>query len=42
MIIINNFNEYKSLEGQMLGDSAWHRIDQDQINRFADATLDHQ
>lgn len=42
MIIINNFNEYKSLEGQMLGDSAWHTISQDQINRFADATLDHQ
>lgn len=42
MIIINNFNEYKSLEGQMLGDSAWHTISQEQINRFADATLDHQ
>ncbi|TXI98768.1 MAG: MaoC family dehydratase [Chryseobacterium cucumeris] len=42
MIIINNFNEYKSLEGQMLGDSAWHTISQDQINRFADATLDQQ
>ncbi|MGG1921819.1 MULTISPECIES: MaoC family dehydratase [Chryseobacterium] len=42
MIIINNFNEYKSLEGQMLGDSDWHTISQDQINRFADATQDHQ
>ncbi|SEM28727.1 Acyl dehydratase [Chryseobacterium taichungense] len=42
MIIINNFNEYKLLEGSMVGTSLWHTIDQDQINRFADATLDHQ
>ncbi|SIQ87592.1 Acyl dehydratase [Chryseobacterium sp. RU37D] len=42
MIIINNFDEYKSLEGSMVGASSWHIIDQDQINRFADATLDHQ
>ncbi|MDR4892584.1 MULTISPECIES: MaoC family dehydratase [unclassified Chryseobacterium] len=42
MIIINNFNEYKSLEGQVLGYSAWHLIDQDQIDRFANATLDNQ
>lgn len=42
MIIINNFNEYKSFEGQMIGTSEWHLIEQDQINRFADATLDYQ
>lgn len=42
MIIINNFNEYKSFEDQMIGTSEWHLIDQDQINRFADATLDYQ
>ncbi|AZB25421.1 MaoC family dehydratase [Chryseobacterium bernardetii] len=42
MIVINNFNEYKSFEGQMIGTSEWHLIDQDQINRFADATLDYQ
>ncbi|RLJ33166.1 acyl dehydratase [Chryseobacterium sp. 7] len=42
MIIINSFNDYKSLEGKMIGESSWHRIDQNQINRFADATLDHQ
>ncbi|MCD9617004.1 MaoC family dehydratase [Chryseobacterium gleum] len=42
MIIINSFDEYKSLEGQMIGDSDWHTIDQEQIDRFADATLDHQ
>lgn len=42
MVIINNFDEYKRLEGMMVGTSSWHRIDQQQINRFADATLDHQ
>lgn len=25
-----------------MGASQWHKIDQDQINKFADATLDHQ
>lgn len=42
MIIINNFEEYKSYEGKVLGVSNWLKIDQDMINRFADATLDHQ
>ncbi|SDJ10468.1 MaoC family dehydratase [Chryseobacterium jejuense] len=42
MIIINNFIEYKALEGKVIGVSDWHTIDQAQINRFAEATLDHQ
>ncbi len=42
MIIINNFEEYKSHLGKEIGVSQWHTIDQNQINRFADATLDHQ
>ncbi|TDS12896.1 MaoC family dehydratase [Sphingobacterium paludis] len=42
MVIINNFEEYKSHEGKQLGESEWHTIDQPQINKFADATLDHQ
>ncbi|CAA7197159.1 MaoC family dehydratase [Chryseobacterium potabilaquae] len=42
MIIIHNFNEYKSFEGQIIGTSPWYLIDQNQINLFADATLDHQ
>ena len=42
MIIINNFREYKAFEGQMVGFSDWHTIDQKQINRFAEATLDDQ
>lgn len=42
MIIINNFNEYKLLEGQMIGASSWHTIHQAQIDKFAEATLDFQ
>lgn len=36
------FAEVKSLLGQELGKSDWHTITQDQVNRFADATGDHQ
>ncbi|MFV0145398.1 MaoC family dehydratase [Empedobacter falsenii] len=42
MVIINNFDEYKAFEGKEIGKSDWHIITQEQINRFADATLDHQ
>ena len=42
MITINNYEEYKAFEGKVLGVSEWHPITQDQINKFADATLDHQ
>lgn len=42
MVIINNFEEYKAFEGKEIGVSQWHKIDQEQINRFADATIDHQ
>ncbi|MGV0980199.1 MaoC family dehydratase [Empedobacter falsenii] len=42
MVIINNFDEYKAFEGKEIGKSDWHIINQEQINRFADATLDHQ
>ena len=42
MVVITNFEEYKSYEGKVVGISNWHRIDQQQINTFADATLDHQ
>ncbi|PTS96965.1 acyl dehydratase [Pedobacter sp. HMWF019] len=42
MLVINNFEEYQSHLGQELGVSNWHKIDQDQINKFADATFDHQ
>lgn len=34
--------ELKTFEGKELGASEWFQIDQDRINAFADATLDHQ
>ncbi|MDO8993987.1 MaoC family dehydratase [Daejeonella sp.] len=42
MLVINNYTEFESFLGQELGVSAWHKITQDQIGKFADATLDHQ
>jgi acyl dehydratase len=42
MLIINNFEEYEALLGKEIGVSKWHKIEQEQINKFADATLDHQ
>lgn len=42
MIIINNFDEYATYLNKEIGVSNWHKIDQEQINKFADATLDYQ
>lgn len=42
MVIVNSFAEYQAYEGKEIGNSEWHKIDQEQINKFADATLDHQ
>ena len=42
MLIINNYTEFESYLGQELGISNWQKITQDQIGKFADATLDHQ
>jgi acyl dehydratase len=41
-LVINSFEEFESHIGEVLGISAWQRITQNQINQFADATLDHQ
>lgn len=41
-LVINSFEEFASHEGQQLGISDWLLVDQDRINQFADATLDHQ
>lgn len=41
-IKISSFEEFKAYDGQELGVSNWHTIDQEQVNLFADATLDHQ
>jgi len=42
MQIITNHAEFEQHLGKELGVSSWHTITQEQINKFADATLDHQ
>lgn len=42
MIIIQNHAEFESYLGQEIGVSGWHVITQQQIDKFADATIDHQ
>ncbi|HEY4650260.1 MAG TPA: MaoC family dehydratase [Pontibacter sp.] len=41
-LIIKSLAELTQYEGQEMGTSEWHTITQEQINKFADATLDHQ
>lgn len=40
--VINNHEEFEQYMGQVMGESDYHQITQEQINKFADATLDHQ
>lgn len=42
MVIIHNYAEFEELLGKEIGTSGWHTITQDQINKFAEATIDHQ
>ena len=42
MRIIKNVEELRSLVGQELGVSEWIEISQDRIDKFAEATGDHQ
>ncbi|MDO3641792.1 MaoC family dehydratase [Mucilaginibacter sp. L3T2-6] len=42
MVIINNHAEFEALLGKEIGTSGWHTITQEQINQFAQATIDHQ
>jgi acyl dehydratase len=42
MVVVNSYEEFEAHLGKEIGISEWHTIDQDQINKFADATLDHQ
>lgn len=42
MLVINSFEEFKLHLGKELGVSNWHTINQEQINKFAAATLDYQ
>ena len=41
-LVINSYDEFASHLGEVLGTSEWLQVDQDRINLFADATLDHQ
>ena len=40
--VISSFEDLKVLEGLEIGVSDWFQITQEQINQFADVTLDHQ
>ncbi|MCD7976366.1 MAG: MaoC family dehydratase [Tannerellaceae bacterium] len=42
MVVINNYEEFEQYIGKELGVSEYLKITQEQINLFADATLDHQ
>ncbi|WP_405138668.1 MaoC family dehydratase [Nocardia sp. NBC_01388] len=42
MQVFANIQEFAAAEGTCLGTTEWLDIDQDRINRFADATGDHQ
>jgi acyl dehydratase len=41
-VIISNFEDFEKYVGKELGVSEYLKITQEQINRFAEATLDHQ
>ncbi len=41
-LIINSYEEFEQRVGREIGTSRYHRITQEQINQFAEATLDHQ
>ena len=40
--VIRTLEDAKELEGKEVGVSSWILVDQDRINKFADATDDHQ
>lgn len=42
MLTINSYKEFAAYEGKELGASEWVLVSQERINRFADATDDHQ
>lgn len=41
-LIINSYSEFEKYVGEELGVSDYHKITQEQINIFAEATLDYQ
>ena len=40
-LVINSYDEFAAHLGEELGASDWLQVDQERINMFADATLDH-
>ena len=42
LITVHSYDEFAHYEGKELGQSDWLEVNQDRINLFADATLDHQ
>lgn len=40
--IVNSYDELAAHLGKQLGESDWLTVDQQRINKFADATLDYQ
>jgi acyl dehydratase len=41
-LIINGYDEFAAFLGKEIGVSEYHQITQEQINKFAEATIDHQ
>lgn len=41
-LVVNSYNEFAVFEDKELGASDWLLVDQDRVNLFVDATLDHQ
>ena len=41
-LVINSYEEFAAHLGEVIGTSEWVEVDQERINLFADATLDHQ
>ncbi|MFV0365054.1 MAG: MaoC family dehydratase [Mangrovibacterium sp.] len=41
-VVIRNHEEFAAFLGEKIGHSEWFKITQEQINLFADSTLDHQ
>ncbi|MBE6272834.1 MAG: MaoC family dehydratase [Bacteroidaceae bacterium] len=41
-LVINSYEDFEKYVGQELGVSEYVQLDQERINLFADATLDHQ
>jgi acyl dehydratase len=41
-VIINSFSEFEKFLGREIGHSEYLKIEQHMVNKFADATLDHQ